>query len=116
MRALTPLRAWITGQRKDQSPGTRTEVPVIQLDRTFSTPDRPLVKFNPLSELDVEAGVGLHPRARRAVQRAARPRVRLDWLRTLHAPVHPGQHEREGRWWWEEATKKECGLHVGNVE
>jgi len=25
--------------------------------------------------------------------------------------VAPGQHEREGRWWWEEATKKECGLH-----
>ena len=22
-----------------------------------------------------------------------------------------GQHEREGRWWWEEATKRECGLH-----
>ena len=25
----------------------------------------------------------------------------------------PGQHERAGRWWWEEATKKECGLHLG---
>ena len=31
-------------------------------------------------------------------------------------PVHPGQHEREGRWWWEEETKKECGLHLGNVK
>jgi phosphoadenosine phosphosulfate reductase len=31
-------------------------------------------------------------------------------------PVHPGQHERAGRWWWEEETKKECGLHVGNVQ
>jgi phosphoadenosine phosphosulfate reductase len=27
-------------------------------------------------------------------------------------PVGPGQHEREGRWWWEEATQKECGLHI----
>jgi phosphoadenosine phosphosulfate reductase len=27
-------------------------------------------------------------------------------------PVHPGQHEREGRWWWEEETLKECGLHA----
>ena len=26
-----------------------------------------------------------------------------------------GQHEREGRWWWEEATKKECGLHATNL-
>ena len=24
----------------------------------------------------------------------------------------PGEHERAGRWWWEEATKKECGLHI----
>jgi hypothetical protein len=23
----------------------------------------------------------------------------------------PGQHEREGRWWWEDAKAKECGLH-----
>ncbi|MEG2560373.1 MAG: phosphoadenosine phosphosulfate reductase, partial [Acinetobacter sp.] len=24
--------------------------------------------------------------------------------------------EREGRWWWEEATHKECGLHSGNLK
>ena len=30
-RALNPLAAWITGQRKDQSPGTRVAVPVVQL-------------------------------------------------------------------------------------
>ncbi|HVB28402.1 MAG TPA: phosphoadenosine phosphosulfate reductase, partial [Terriglobia bacterium] len=24
--------------------------------------------------------------------------------------------EREGRWWWEDQTKKECGLHAGNIE
>src|SRR6187401_808667 len=48
-RALNGMRAWVTGQRKDQSPGTRSEVPVVQLDRTFGSPARPLVKFNPLS-------------------------------------------------------------------
>ncbi|XP_020246642.1 probable 5'-adenylylsulfate reductase 1, chloroplastic [Asparagus officinalis] len=26
-------------------------------------------------------------------------------------PVPPGQHEREGRWWWEDAKAKECGLN-----
>jgi len=31
-------------------------------------------------------------------------------------PTLPHQHEREGRWWWEEANKKECGLHAGNLE
>lgn len=30
-------------------------------------------------------------------------------------PVLPGQHEREGRWWWEDAKAKECGLHKGNI-
>jgi 3'-phosphoadenosine 5'-phosphosulfate sulfotransferase (PAPS reductase)/FAD synthetase len=29
-RHLKGLKAWITGQRKDQSPGTRMEVPVVQ--------------------------------------------------------------------------------------
>lgn len=31
-------------------------------------------------------------------------------------PVLPNQAEREGRWWWEDATAKECGLHSGNVK
>ena len=110
-RALKPLKAWVTGQRKDQSPGTRTAVPVIQLDLTFGTPERPLVKFNPLSnwtskqvwayirEHDVPFNA-LHERG--FVSIGCEPCTR---------PTHPGQHEREGRWWWEEETKKECGLH-----
>ena len=31
-------------------------------------------------------------------------------------PVLPNQPEREGRWWWEDAAAKECGLHSGNVK
>ena len=27
-------------------------------------------------------------------------------------PILPTQHERLGRWWWEDASKKECGLHA----
>jgi phosphoadenosine phosphosulfate reductase len=115
-RALSPLKAWVTGQRKDQSPGTRAEVPVIQLDRTFGTPERPLVKFNPLSfwtsgqvwayirEHDVPYNT-LHDRGFLSI--GCEPCTR---------PTHPGQHEREGRWWWEEETKKECGLHAGNLK
>ncbi|MCY4014559.1 MAG: phosphoadenosine phosphosulfate reductase family protein, partial [Gammaproteobacteria bacterium] len=30
-------------------------------------------------------------------------------------PVGPHQHEREGRWWWENPADKECGLHAQNV-
>ena len=111
-RALAPLRAWVTGQRKDQSPGTRAHVPVMQEDRAFSTLERPLVKFNPLSAwtskqvwdyieiYDVPFNA-LHSRG--FISIGCEPCTRA----TL-----PGQHERAGRWWWEDATKKECGLHL----
>jgi phosphoadenosine phosphosulfate reductase len=26
--------------------------------------------------------------------------------------VRPGEPERAGRWWWEDDTRKECGLHL----
>lgn len=115
MRALAPLQAWVTGQRKDQSPNTRSEVPVVQLDRTFGTPDRPLVKFNPLSfwtsqqvwayirDNDVPYNT-LHDHG--FISIGCEPCTR---------PVNPGQHERAGRWWWEEETKRECGLHAANT-
>ena len=115
MRALAPFGAWVTGQRKDQSPGTRASIPVVQLDRTFGTPERPIVKFNPLAnwtsqqvwayihEYDVPYNA-LHDRG--FVSIGCEPCTR---------PTNPGQHERAGRWWWEEETKKEGGLHLGNV-
>ena len=34
-RQLKTLTAWMTGQRKDQSPGTRQAVPVVQVDPVF---------------------------------------------------------------------------------
>src|SRR5271169_4535099 len=39
-RALASLDAWITGQRRDQSPWTRNQLPIVQNDPTFSTPER----------------------------------------------------------------------------
>ena len=29
-------------------------------------------------------------------------------------PIEHDQHEREGRWWWEDDTRRECGLHVAS--
>ena len=29
--------------------------------------------------------------------------------------IRPGEPERAGRWWWEDETKKECGLHIGRA-
>lgn len=114
-RALKSLRGWVTGQRRDQSPGTRAEVPVIQVDPTFGSPDRTLIKFNPLANWSSkqvwqyirENDVPYNPLHERGfVSIGCEPCTR---------PVNPGQHEREGRWWWEEETMKECGLHAGNL-
>lgn len=53
-KQLRTLDAWITGQRKDQSPGTRASVPVVQVDPAFeglSGGPGSLVKFNPLANV-----------------------------------------------------------------
>jgi phosphoadenosine phosphosulfate reductase len=115
MRALAPLRAWVTGQRKDQSPGTRADVPVVQIDRTFGTPDRPLVKFNPLSFWTSQQ-VWAYIRDNEVPYNALHDRGFISiGCEPCTRPVNPGQHERAGRWWWEEETKKECGLHAANT-
>ena len=115
-RALAGVRAWVTGQRRDQSPGTRSDVPVIQLDRTFGTAARPLVKFNPLSQWtskQVWAYIREHDVPYNALHDRGFVSIGCE---PCTRPVNPGQHEREGRWWWEEETRKECGLHAGNVK
>ena len=50
-RKLSGVRAWATGQRRDQSPGTRSQVAVLEIDNAFSTPDHSLYKFNPLAQI-----------------------------------------------------------------
>ncbi|MFL0802227.1 MAG: phosphoadenylyl-sulfate reductase [Agarilytica sp.] len=123
VRKVGPLRkklldvdAWVTGQRKDQSPGTRAQIPVIQNDRAFARPNDQLIKYNPLvnwtsqqvwqyiKENDVPYNA-LHDKGYLSI--GCEPCTR---------PINPGQHEREGRWWWEESTQKECGLHGTNIK
>ena len=114
-RKLSTVKAWATGQRRDQSPGTRSQVAALEIDSAFSTPERPLYKFNPLAQMTSEEVWGyirmlelpynsLHEQG--FISIGCEPCTR---------PVLPNQHEREGRWWWEEATQKECGLHAGNL-
>ena len=114
-RKLAGVDAWITGQRKDQSP-TRTQVPVAQIDTVFAATGKTLLKFNPFANW--------------------RSKDVWDYIRMFELPynplhdrgfisigcepctksIGPNQHEREGRLWWEEATAKECGLHMLNIE
>ena len=114
-RKLATVDAWITGQRKDQSPGTRNDVPVVQADTTFSAPGKTLVKFNPLANWSSKE-VWDYIRMSEAPYNELHEQGYVSiGCQPCTRPVLPGQHEREGRWWWEEATHKECGLHAGNL-
>lgn len=114
-RKLGTLDAWITGQRQDQNPATRGAVPLVQVDGGFSTPDRQLIKFNPLSNWS-STDVWMYIRSYEVPYNPLHERGFISiGCEPCTRAVLPNQHEREGRWWWEEATKKECGLHAINT-
>ena len=116
-KQLKTLKAWLTGQRKDQSPGTRMAVPAVQMDPVFEGADgeNTLIKYNPLTNM-TSAEVWNFLRIMNVptnklhecgyVSIGCEPCTR---------PVLPNQQEREGRWWWEDSAAKECGLHSGNI-
>ncbi|HEY9618249.1 MAG TPA: phosphoadenylyl-sulfate reductase [Microcoleaceae cyanobacterium] len=113
-RKLGTLDAWITGQRKDQNPSTRAAVPTVQVDGAFSSGDRQLIKFNPLANW-TSAEVWFYIRAYEVPYNPLHEKGFVSiGCEPCTRPVLPNQHEREGRWWWEDAGKKECGLHAIN--
>lgn len=115
-RKLDTLDAWITGQRKDQSPDTRNAVPVLQRDGAFSTADKTLFKFNPLANWSSNK-VWEYIRGNDVPYNELHEKGYISiGCEPCTRAVLPGQHERQGRWWWEEATRKECGLHADNVK
>jgi phosphoadenosine phosphosulfate reductase len=111
-RALRAYRAWVTGQRRDQSPATRGTLATLEVDSAHEGKTGGLLKLNPLAAWTSEQVWAyihehevpyneLHTRGFRSI--GCEPCTRA---------VLPGEHERAGRWWWEEATKRECGLHI----
>ncbi len=105
-RALQGAKIWITGLRADQSI-TREEMKMIEWDE-----QRNLYKFNPLINWslddvrdylkinDVPYNL-LHEKGFISIGCAPCTRA-----------LEPGEDIRAGRWWWEDANKKECGLHI----
>lgn len=113
-RKLATLDAWVTGQRRDQSMGTRVHVPVAQEDPAFTGANGRLMKFNPLahwSSGDVWDYIRSYDVPYNELHRHGYVSI---GCQPCTRPVLPNQHEREGRWWWELAEDKECGLHAGN--
>ena len=115
-KKLATLDGWITGQRKDQSPGTRNDIPVVQSDEGFSGPGKQLIKYNPLANWS-SADVWNYIRMMEIPYNPLHEKGFISiGCEPCTRPVLPNQHEREGRWWWEEATQQECGLHAGNLK
>jgi sulfate adenylyltransferase large subunit/thioredoxin-dependent adenylylsulfate APS reductase len=105
-RALAGAEGWITGLRADQSTD-RANVNLVTVDRAYN-----LLKFNPLFDWSRQAAQDFA--AAHAVP--INPLHQKGFLSIGCAPctraVRPGEPERAGRWWWEDDSKKECGLHV----
>lgn len=105
-RALVGAAAWVTGIRREHST-TRDAMAYVELDEEHGG----ILKFNPL--LDVSGkSVGEYVRGFGLPQN----RLYADGYRSIGcAPcsraVADGEDERSGRWWWEDTTTRECGLH-----
>jgi phosphoadenosine phosphosulfate reductase len=109
-RALSGLRAWVTGQRREQAV-TRRNLPVVEIDEAHGK----ILKLNPLAGWTEQE-------VREYVRKRGLPVNRLHDIgypsigcAPCTRPVAPGEDPRAGRWWWERPEHKECGLHARNA-
>jgi phosphoadenosine phosphosulfate reductase len=105
-RALAGKRAWVTGQRRAQST-TRAELALQEEDAAHG-----MAKFNPLADWS-EAEVWDYIRANAVPYNALHDRGYPSiGCEPCTRAIQPGEDVRAGRWWWENADSKECGLHL----
>jgi len=104
-RALQGQAVWITGLRAEHSP-ERKDHQAIEWDDSNK-----VIKYNPILHWDTEAvkdyidrhDVPYNPLHDKGfVSIGCAPCTRA---------VRAGEDFRAGRWWWEDSSKKECGLH-----
>jgi phosphoadenosine phosphosulfate reductase len=105
-RALKQFDCWITGLRREQS-ATRNKILKIEVD----TLNKNITKLNPLADWTSDElwkyvrenkvpYNELHDRGYPSI--GCEPCTRA---------IKEGEDPRAGRWWWENDTHKECGLH-----
>ena len=106
-RALSSLKAWITGLRRDQGM-TRTETDKIEIDTAHGS----IFKLNPLadwSEKQVWDYIHENKVPYNKLHDRGFPSIGCS---PCTRAIKLGEDIRAGRWWWETPDSKECGLHV----
>jgi phosphoadenosine phosphosulfate reductase len=104
-RALAGKKSWIVGLRREQSVMRRAVAPIERDAANGLHKVSPLVDWSNndvwgyLRRFDVPTNA-LHRRGYPSIGCAPCTRV-----------VEPGEDPRAGRWWWENADTRECGLH-----
>jgi phosphoadenosine phosphosulfate reductase len=113
-RALAGKKAWITGLRREQSQA-RAEVHDIE-QQTVVVDGRNVsrAKVNPLADWtwgDVWHFIALHGIPYNPLHDEFFPSI---GCAPCTRAVTLGEDFRSGRWWWEQESAKECGLHVSS--
>lgn len=110
-RALESVDAWGTGLRRDQT-AHRAAVPKISRDPNHAD----VVKLCPLADWswdDVWHYIRIHDVPYHPLYDKGYSSI---GCAPCTRPVQSGEDPRSGRWWWEEATHKECGLHLPGMK
>lgn len=105
-RALKGKKIWVTGIRADQS-ANREQMDWVEWDEVHQ-----LIKVHPIFfwTLDeVKDYVREHNVPYNALHDRGFPSI---GCAPCTRAVQPGEDFRAGRWWWEDQSKKECGLHM----
>lgn len=105
-RALKGMKIWVTGIRADQSVN-REQMNWVEWDDVHQ-----LIKVHPLFfwTLDeVKDYVREHNVPYNSLHDRGFPSI---GCAPCTRAVQPGEDFRAGRWWWEDQSKKECGLHI----
>jgi phosphoadenosine phosphosulfate reductase len=104
-RMLAGRTAWVTGLRREQS-HARGEVPFEEAD------DAGRSKLNVLADwswADVWHHIQLHNVPHNPLHDQFMPSI---GCAPCTRAIAVGEPFRAGRWWWEDESLKECGLHV----
>ncbi len=105
-RALRGAASWITGMRREQSE-TRMNLQPLEIDAVNGN----LLKINPLAFWSTKQVLDYARKHRLPVNRLHQQGYTSIGCAPCTRAVPDGDHPRSGRWWWENAEHRECGLH-----